>query len=433
MRTLILTAAWLSGLLWAQTVLVNGTGDGSFEGGTGCAGNSYTVNGWTIVNGTQTNRWAVNTGAGATHGSRAIYITRNCGANPPPHEYNINATSVVHFYRDIAVPPGQPYLTISFSLKVQGEGCCDYLDVFIAPTNLTPTPGTAVDAIYRVARYNLQSNNWVSRTFQPCIPYTGMVRVIFSWRNDFSDGTQRPAALDQIHITSSATPPPCNLGSGVTNIGALNPGTWNSGAGTTCGAVNDLTSSNTVACGSTSYLGGEDRVFVFTPTQSGTVTISLTHSNTSDPRFGLMLYAGCPTCGSCVGCSQSSSGPYDLSAPVTAGHTYYLVVDHWPSPSCASYDNVSITLTASSSPDLCSAPLFTAYPVLTTGTTAGAPPLGVRPRCAGSSCIIRRSVVSLRSYRRGYDDSCGAGFAYRPRGGGLLGPFLLRAFHRDWL
>ena len=89
MRNLILTAAWLSGLLWAQTILVDGTGDGSFEGGTGCAGNDYTVDGWTIVNGNQTNRWAVNTGAGATHGSQAIYITNNCGLNPPPHFYTI--------------------------------------------------------------------------------------------------------------------------------------------------------------------------------------------------------------------------------------------------------------------------------------------------------------------------------------------------------
>lgn len=389
MRNLILTAAWLSGLLWAQTILVNGTGDGSFEGGTGCTGNSYTVNGWTIVNGTQTNRWAVNTGAGATHGSRAIYITNNC-TGTPSHQYTITSSSVVHFYRDITVPAGEPYLTISFSLKVQGEGTStqyDYLDIFIAPTSVTPTAGTEVSATYRVARYNLQSSTWVSRTVQPCTPYTGTVRVIFSWRNDGSVGTQPPAALDQIHITSSATAPPCNLGSGVTNIGALGFGTWNSGAGTTCGAGNDFTSGNTVACGSTSYLGGEDRVFVFTPTVSGIVNISLTHSSGS-PYFGLMLYAGCPTCGSCVGYSQSSSGPYNFCASVTAGQTYYLVVDHWPSPSCASYNNISITLTSSLSPDLCSAPLFTTYPVLTTGTTAGAPSLGVTPSCAGSSCGI---------------------------------------------
>ncbi len=146
MRTLILTAAWVSGLLWAQTILVDGTGDGSFEGGTGCAANTYTVNGWTIVNGTQTNRWAVNTGAGANHGSRAIYITNNCAGSPPPHQYNVNVASIVHFYRDITVPAGQPYLTISFFLKVQGEGCCDYLDIFLAPTSVTPTAGTEVSS-----------------------------------------------------------------------------------------------------------------------------------------------------------------------------------------------------------------------------------------------------------------------------------------------
>jgi hypothetical protein len=332
MRNLILTAAWLSGLLWAQTILVDGTGDGSFEGGTECAANTYTVNDWFIVNGTQPNRWAVNTGAGATHGSRAIYITNNCGGSPPPHEYTISgATSVVHFYRDITVLAGEPYLTISFSLIVQGEGCCDYLDVFIAPTSVTPAAGTLVSATYRVARYNLQSNNWVSRTVQSCAYNTGTVRVIFSWRNDGSSGTQPPAALDQIHITSSATPPPCNLGSGVTNIGALGPGTWNSGPGTTCGAVNDLTSSNTATCGSTNYLGGEDRVFVFTPTVSGVVNISLTHSSGS-PWFGLMLYAGCPNCGSCARYSQSGSGPYNLCASVAEGQTYYLVVDHIHSP-----------------------------------------------------------------------------------------------------
>jgi len=391
MRSLILTAAWLSGLLWAQTILVDGTGDGSFEGApTGCPASH---SGWTIVNGSEVNRWAVGTGAGATHGSQAIYITTNCSATPPPHNYTscspLPCARAVHFYRDITLPPGEPYLTISFRVRVMGENNYDYLDVFVAPTTVTPTAGSEVDAAYRVARYQMLTSTWSAtpQTAQPCIPYTGTVRVIFSWRYDGSVTNQPPAALDQIHITSSATAPPCNLGSGVTNIGALAPGTWNSGAGTTCGAGDDLTSSNTVACGSTSYLGGEDRVFVFTPTQSGTVTISLTHSNPSSPWFGLMLYAGCPTCGSCVGYSQSSSGPYNLCASVTAGQTYYLVVDHWPSPSCASYDNVSITLTLPPPPpDLCSAPLFTTYPVLTTGTTVGAPPLGVTPSCVGSSC-----------------------------------------------
>jgi len=389
MRNLILTAAWLSGLLWAQTILVDGTGDGSFEGGTGCAGNDYTVDGWTIVNGNQTNRWAVNTGAGATHGSRAIYITRNCGGSPPPHEYTISgATSIVHFYRDITVPAGEPYLTISFDVKVEGEANYDYLDIFIAPTNVTPSAGSQVNSTYRIARFSRLSSGWSPAQACATVP-TGNRRVIFSWVNDGSVGTQPPAALDKIHIVSSAPPSghPC-VGRGYTDIGALSIGTpYNSGPGTTCCAQNDLTSGNSTACGSTNYLGGEDYAYIFTPASDGVVNISLTHSNTSSPYFGLMLYRGCPRSGgTCVASSQSPSGPYNICANVTADQTYYLVVDHFPAPSCANYDNVSITLISSSPVNPCSAPLFTTYPVLTTGTTDGAPLLGVTPSCAGSTC-----------------------------------------------
>jgi|GEM_PF-1147435 len=394
MRNLILTAAWLSGLLWAQTILVDGTGAGSFEGApTGCPASH---SGWTIVNGSEVNRWAVGTGAGATHGSQAIYITDNCGANPPPHNYTNcspwGCVRAVHFYRDITLPPGEPYLTISFRVRVMGENNYDYLDVFVAPTTVTPTAGSEVSDAYRVARYQRLTDPWSAtpQTAQPCNPYTGTVRVIFSWRYDGSVTNQPPAALDQIHITSSATaPPPCNLGSGVTNIGALAPGTWNSGPGTTCGAGNDLTSGNTVVCGSTGYLGGEDRVFVFTPTQSGAVTISLTHSNPGSPWFGLMLYAGCPTCGSCLGYSQSASGPYNFCASVTAGQTYYLVVDHFTS--CASYDNISITLTLTSSPpvDACVGIGYTNIGTLSVGTPYNSGP--------GTTCCAQNDLTSSNS------------------------------------
>lgn len=525
----------LASLLWAQTILVNGTGAGSFEGGTGCTGNSYTVDGWTIVNGTQTNRWAVNTGAGAQHGSRAIYITNNCGATPPPNSYTITSSSVVHFYRDVALPAGEPYMTISFYVKVEGEGTTtqyDYLDVLVAPTSVTPAAGTEVSSTYRLARYNLLGSSWVQRTVRFCGTGGQTYRVIFSWRNDASAGTQPPAAVDQVHITSSATPPPtpwivnvsalpyshgadntCGKGNNLTSSnvsptcgstsyyggedmvwvftpnssgmvtitlnasttytglklyqgGTLNPcggltgatcvgeansgsstasnltltacvqpgqtyylqvdywpsptcgaitnltisaptppgactglGTgvttvtalpYNSGAGTTCGAVDDITSSNAWSCGSSSYFTGEDRVWVFTPTTSGAVTITLTHSNASSPWFGLKVYEGCPrtsSCGVCVGSCESSSGPYSFNVNVTAGKTYYVVLDHYASPACASYDNLSISAPVSGGGGACGSPVLSSFPVITTGTTAGAPPLGVSPSCAvGGSC-----------------------------------------------
>jgi hypothetical protein len=82
-------------------------------------------------------------------------------------------------------------------------------------------------------------------------------------------------AYNNLSISAvSTTGPACStlLGTGVTNVATL---PYNSGAGTTCGAGNDLTPLNTNACGATYYLDGEDRVWVFTPAVSGQITINL--------------------------------------------------------------------------------------------------------------------------------------------------------------
>jgi hypothetical protein len=105
---------------------------------------------------------------------------------------------------------------------------------------------------------------------------------------------------------------------------------------TTCGMVNDITSGNVSnICGSSSYYGGEDVVYVFTPTTTGTTTVTM--SNTSG-TVGFSLYAGCPFTGSCVGTAKSSNASNSICVTVTAGTTYYLVIDSWPSPSCFTYD-----------------------------------------------------------------------------------------------
>ncbi|MEN2993230.1 MAG: CUB domain-containing protein, partial [Bacteroidia bacterium] len=336
-----ITLPILLSLGWAQVVLLDGTSNaGSFESGNVCNTGTFTADGWTIVNGNQPNRWAIHTGAGAQHGSRAIYIstynyppipgctyimTQNpqtvnlqaagccgganfydsggpngnysnnenrtitfvappgqrvyvvflsfnteanfdflraydgpntgspligtysgttlpptinstgnsltfnftsdgsvvgsgwsamvfCGPPPPgclavpPHEYNIAASSVVHFYRDVTLPAGHSQMTISAYVKVQGEGTTtkyDYLDIRVTPTNVTPVAGTEVTSGNLVGRYNLISSNWTQITGLFCGTPGQTYRVIFSWHNDPSLGTQPPAAVDQIHITAS--------------------------------------------------------------------------------------------------------------------------------------------------------------------------------------------------------------------------------------
>ncbi|MBK7856155.1 MAG: hypothetical protein IPJ79_15850 [Bacteroidetes bacterium] len=165
---------------------------------------------------------------------------------------------------------------------------------------------------------------------------TGTYRVLV---NRFSCALQ--TALGNLaYKYSAALTCPSGLGSGVTNVSSL---PYSSGAGTTCGAGNDITASNSLVCGSTSYYGGEDRVWIFNPAISGTVTITLTSSGT---WTGLMLYRGCPINGQggvCVDFAQSSTGNKTLSVCLQGGVAYYLIMDSYPSPTCNPYSDLTIS------------------------------------------------------------------------------------------
>ena len=132
----------------------------------------------------------------------------------------------------------------------------------------------------------------------------------------------------------------CTLGTGVVNVPSL---PYTSGNLSTQNQINDLTGANTTVCGSSSYYTGEDRVFIFTPATSGQITITLTSSGT---YTGMMLYDGCPLLnqsGSCVAYLQNTTGDKSLCVPVTAGVTYYLIID---SDSPPVYNPIKVAITA---------------------------------------------------------------------------------------
>ncbi|MFN5182691.1 MAG: T9SS type A sorting domain-containing protein [Bacteroidota bacterium] len=130
---------------------------------------------------------------------------------------------------------------------------------------------------------------------------------------------------------------PGGLGAGLTNVASL---PYSVTAATTCGGVDNITGGNLLNyCGSTFYYGGEDNVYVFTPTSTGQITVS--QSGTIG-TVGIMLYEGCPFSGNCVGFAQDGNSTRSFCANVTAGQTYYLIVDSWPTPTCYTY-NISIS------------------------------------------------------------------------------------------
>lgn len=323
----------------AQTTIINPTGDGGFETGT-----TFAANNWNVVNASgNNNKWFVGNAATPFAGSRCAYISDNNTGNS--YNYNVNAATTCHLYRDVTIPAGQNYVTLSFKWKCYGETYYDYLSVFLVPTSTALTAGTPLYSGQIGGPYVANSAAWNTVTISlPCNLAGTTQRLVFSWTNDGVYGTEPPAAVDNISLTSTSTGPTCSslLGTGVTNVLSL---PYSSGAGTTCGAGDDINATNMpVVCGSSWYYGGEDQVWVFTPTTSGNITISLTSTGS---YTGLSLFQGCPVgCSGtpvCVATAQDYTGSKSMCCPVTAGQTYYLILDSWPSPTCNPYSNLTIT------------------------------------------------------------------------------------------
>lgn len=357
--------------LLAQIVLIDGTSnDGSFESGDQC-GSSYTADGWTVANGTQTHRWAIGTLAGAHHGSRAIFISDqiDCSA----YQYDIAGSDVVHFWRDITVPPGYSYVVVSFYARLQGDRAqaflYDYLGVYLAPTTVTPVPGTLVDGAHEYVGAALISNEWTFFQTRLCLtdPTGGTYRLIFSWRTTNTNpsppnsGTQPPAAIDRIHVVATNTLPT------VVDVPSL---PYKVDLTSTCGRRNNFTSTNTDPYCNTSNVGynmyrnGEDIVWRFTANATGELRIRVWGVNTFSHW---MLYeGGTPPTGCTSGLSggtciaeaiwSTSTSPQLLYACVTAGQTYYLVFNQTQSTitatNCGKFDSLLIEPVPNSPPYL---------------------------------------------------------------------------------
>ncbi len=151
-------------------------------------------------------------------------------------------------------------------------------------------------------------------------------------------------------------------------------------AALTCSGANDITSANSTTCGSGLYKGGQEAVFVWTPTSSYT-GVSIAYAGVS--WTGIFLYNGCPTSGgTCIGNITSSGTSKTLSGmSVTAGNTYYIVIDTYPTPNSPCPGNMTLngtivsactgtpTAGSISAPSLaCSG---TAFNMTLTGATSG--------------------------------------------------------------
>jgi hypothetical protein len=157
---------------------------------------------FTIVNGTQTNQWYVGN-ATAYGGTKSVYISNDSGAS---NAYS-HSTSTVHMYRNVTFTSSSTPYRLGFYWKAQGESTAyDCLKVYLTETSFTPVAGTRPTestTVVLIGTYVLGGiNNWNYANIDIPATNSGTTkRLVLTWYNDASGGTQPPIAVDNIMLT----------------------------------------------------------------------------------------------------------------------------------------------------------------------------------------------------------------------------------------
>jgi hypothetical protein len=317
--------------------------------------------------------------SGTTYGATTS-VQSVCGGSPDDDVwYTFTATNTYH---QVTVNGDNASNTFNAQVEVLSGACHSTAMTSLSCTNTTGNDGTetanltglTVGSLYHIRVYHsgVGAGTNAANSFTVCVASANPAAGVCAGLGTLTAGNGSPAT-------------PLSLAGSNISLASR----------TTCGKVNNLTSTNVSSiCGSSSYYGGEDEVIVFSPTAGGNSSITLTSTGS---WVGMMLYEGCPTNGgTCVASAQSSSGNQSIGcAPLVAGRTYYLVVDSYPSPTCNPF-SVTITPPSGGTPlgTTCANPQPMTLPYTATGQST---------LCFGNEITNSTSGVGTTSYLSGED------------------------------
>ena len=197
------------------------------------------ISGFQITNNPTGNKWYIgtdvaNTVNNTTGGQNALYVSNDNGTT---NAYTIDVAAVVWAYRDIQFPTSTADFTLSFDWRSVGEETAwDYINVYIGsvtnPIPSTTSTITVPTGATIIANQLRNQATWLTSSYTlPAATYSGQTkRIFFCWRNDSSLGTQPPAAVDNISITTSIPPCPIPTNLAVSPINSTNAtATWTAG------------------------------------------------------------------------------------------------------------------------------------------------------------------------------------------------------------
>lgn len=307
---------------------------------------------WTMYNGGLTNQWHIGNGTSAG-GNRGMYVSNNGGAT---NTYTVTNSSTVHAMSNtiIDLTGGGACINLAFSYRCAGENGYDWLDVFAVPVAYVPTAGVGIPGgVVGGVLPNLANPVRIAGPINGQSSYTTFTaslnaltgrqfRLVFSWRNDGSVGTQPPAAVDNISITSTSGPvndAPCTA----TFIPPLSPAGLYLPGSNICGSNTDEPS----APGCWTNTGGASQIntvwYRFRAPSSGCVKIRTERGSLYDTQIALYTrhpLTGIVPCGSgntltyvsCndnrAGCGASNYLNSEISqSGLVPGFDYYIAVD----------------------------------------------------------------------------------------------------------
>ncbi|GAP71271.1 fibronectin type III domain protein, partial [Candidatus Symbiothrix dinenymphae] len=175
--------------------------------------NSPTFEKWKYTQDSQPNKWFI--GTGARNSNYAAYISDDGGVS---NHYAIDvstalalqppfaqATSISHLYIDLELPSAAEDYVLTYDWKAAGEGGVsekkDYMTVYMTDTTVIPVAGQLLDV---VAMDTCQGDTaWRQAKHTVEARFNGTTRrLIFSWINDDKVGSQTPAAIDHVVVST---------------------------------------------------------------------------------------------------------------------------------------------------------------------------------------------------------------------------------------
>lgn len=192
---------------------------------------SFVTNNWNVVNPPDPsdpplgifNQWVVGSSTASTGFGSAYISTDDKIKN---YEYDNTLTTIAHFYKDFEISATASSVILEFDWRASGENTAgnavqyDYGAVVITDTTVTPVAGTEVSTVEatgtgngRLAqdfaandgKFNLgygtnPGTTWNTERIN-ISAYSGLTkRLVFTWVNDVSAGTNPPFSLDNIKI-----------------------------------------------------------------------------------------------------------------------------------------------------------------------------------------------------------------------------------------